>query len=614
MKHAFFHHFIQYAKSKIKNLLNHMTLWLQLVLFMTLITSSTIFALVYKEYTSTRSQSIQNLAETSKTLLNLESENLESFFSDLGYFCVLPYYDFRLSRALEQRTALQPDQLRYFQNQMYYYYYSRADLEDYYIYLPKQSLAIGRGLKQSRISVSNYDPDSLTSVFEACKASPNNRAIYPSESNSGFLTYYHTLIRVRDREPQALVKVQVDKSYLSNLLKNHNKNGDILLLTDENGSLLFSNAPETIGTDAMLRQVLTSAKSHPNSYATVDVSGKNYLLISSNKQEGEIQLLSLIPLSYIDSQVGEIRRSLFLNGLLLWLCVMAFIYLFIRLLTNPLKILSRQMERTGGGDFQTSIAIWGSKEVEDLSQSFNSMVQHIDNLIRRTYLAELSEKNSRLTALEAQLNPHFLYNTLQAISTEALINDQPQINKMITSLAANLRYTIKGGDLVPFKRELEYVQNYIYLQKIRMDDNLSVDLATDPDIMEFLIPKISIQTLVENSIIHGIRPESASIHIQVTARHRDDTLVICVRDNGNGISNEQLLTLYEDFAKQEKTGASGGIGLANLHTRLHLLYEEPTDLAIHTEYGSYTEIVLTLPATKSLRPTTTNSTQQEHSL
>ena len=105
------------------------------------------------------------------------------------------------------------------------------------------------------------------------------------------------------------------------------------------------------------------------------------------------------------------------------------------------------------------------------------MLRHIEQLIQQNYIAKLSEKNARLTALEAQLKPHFLYNTLQAISTEALINDQFTIHKMITSLASNLRYTIKGGDLVPLKSEVQYLSDYIYLLKMRMNDALVFNLS-----------------------------------------------------------------------------------------------------------------------------------------
>lgn len=598
MKSFNLHHFQQAGKQKCKALLNKTTLWLQLVLFMMLAISIITFGLIYKEYTSTRNATIHNLMDTTEKLLQLEAKNLKNYFSDLANFCILPCYDSRLTRMIEQKTPITDEQLQYLKDQMYYYYYTRGDIEDYHVFLLNQNLSVGRGEGEQHITSSSCNVSDMEEIYQACKSSRYNHVIYPAEDGTALFTYYHTMIRIQNQDPQALVKIQVDRSYLNQLLPNHLDHGDILLLSDQNDNLIYSSQTSLIGDREVLKEVLATYHTHNSDYATVTLLGENYLFITSGNTADDIRVLSLTPLSYVDSQIGKIRSSLIVSGIFIWLCAILLINMFIHLLTNPLKVLSRQMERAGNGDFHTLIHTDGSREIMELSQSFNSMIIHIDELIRRTYLAELSEKNARLTALEAQLNPHFLYNTLQAISTEALINNQPQINRMITSLASNLRYTIKGGDLVPLKKEMEYVNDYIYLQKIRMDDKLTVRIAIESETEECLIPKISIQTLVENSIIHGIQYGTSSIEIDVSSRIENNNIVICVLDNGGGISKEQLAHLYSDFEKQDKSCANGGIGLVNLYTRLKLLYEKPADLTIHTEYEKFTEIRLTLPVTR----------------
>lgn len=590
-------HFQQNRRRKFGMLLGKMTLWSQLVLFMAFAISIITFILIYNDYTSTRNATIRNLTDTKERLLRLETENLENYISDLANFCILPCYDLQLVRMIEQKTSLADDQLRYLKEQMYYYYYTRNDIDDYHIFLLNQNLAVGRSRSDQRISDSVYDVSVLEDIYRACKISRYNHVIYPADNTASFFTYYHTMIRIQNQNPQALVKIQVDRSYLDQLLTNHSDHGELLLLTDQNGNLIYSSMTSLIDDSDILQDVLATSTAHRGTYTTVTVADEEYLLVTSGIVAKDIQLLSLTPLAYIDSQIGAQRNSLIATGIFIWLCAVLLINMFIRLLTNPLKLLSKQMERTGSGDFHTLIHTGGSREIEELTQSFNSMVIHIDELIRRTYLAELSEKNARITALEAQLNPHFLYNTLQAISTEALINDQPQINRMITSLASSLRYTIKGGDLVTLKKEMEYVRDYIYLQRIRMDNNLEVQISIDPETEECLIPKISIQTLVENSIIHGIRSDKESITIQISSEMKDNNIIIRVLDNGCGIPKEQLALLYEDFEKQEKNFPDGGIGLVNLYTRLHLLYTKPAHLTVQSEYGEYTEILLELPVT-----------------
>ena len=586
----------QKISCKIKSLLNRMSLWMQLAFIMTLIISVITCALIYTEYTSTRQTTINNLTETTEKLLTLETKNLGDYLSDLANFCILPCYDLRLIQSIEQQSAFTEAQLAYLKEQMYYYYYTRSDIDDYHIYLLNQELSVGRGVRDQHITSSTCDISELEDIYQTCIESPYYHAVFPAENPSSFFTYYHTMIRVKDKNPQALVKIQVDTSFLNKLLLNHSDHGEIFLILDHNGQLIYSSDTDLLPDDTSLCSVMESRRQNGRSNETVTLSDSQYLYISPDAAAGGLHLISLIPLSYIDSQIGQIQKSFCIGGLLIGLATIILINLLIHMLTNPLHVLSKQMERTGSGDFHTVVHTDGSREIIELSQSFNLMVSHIDELIRRTYLAELSEKSARLTALESQLNPHFLYNTLQAISTEALLNDQPQINKMITSLAPNLRYTIKSEDLVPLKNEMVYVNNYIYLQKIRMDDNLQVNIRIDPDTEEFLIPKISIQTLVENSIIHGISPATGSIQIDISAKRVENYIHICVRDNGNGIPEEQLSLLYADFERQDKTCSTGGIGLVNLYTRLKLLYPQPATLDIRSKPGKYTEILLVLPA------------------
>ena len=169
---------------------------------------------------------------------------------------------------------------------------------------------------------------------------------------------------------------------------------------------------------------------------------------------------------------------------------------------------------------------------------------------------------------------------------------------MITSLASNLRYTIKGNVMVPLRQEMNYTDNYVFLQKVRMGDALVFSSEIDPASLDCLIPKISIQTLVENSIIHGKSEKQTSIHITVTVRLMENDLLITVRDSGCGISDDRLQKIYEDFASQKSSGKDSGIGLANLYSRMQILYNRETKFVINTEEGKYTSISLTLPVSR----------------
>ena len=590
------HILIKRAKTHIKSLLNRTPLWMQLTVFMILVATVIAGYLISKDYTSTRNLTIENQLDTTEKILNLELENLDTYLMELANFCIQPYYDSRFTRIVEQNAPLNADQISYAKQQMFYYYYTRNDIHDYELYLLHQDLSIGRTSGQQHIIARKSAPEGVWEALAECEASPMNHSICPSDSTN--LIYYHSLFQVKGKVSQAIVRLELDDTYAGQLLENHATHGEIVFFLNDRGEIIFCNRSELSASGEELLQALSHRETNRNGYETIDLSGRTYLLVESESKSSGIRLLSLTPLSYIDSQIGQLQKSVLLSGIVVWLLTVVLIYMLLRLLTIPLRTLSAQMQKTGEGDFRSRVDVEGSIEIRKLSESFNSMVAHIDQLIRRTYVAELSEKDARLAALEAQLNPHFLYNTLQAISTEALVNDQPQIHRMITSLASNLRYTIKSDTLVPLKREMSYVNDYIFLQKIRMDEALEFHSDIDPATEDCLIPKISIQTLVENSIIHGISDKADAITVTVSSQYSDSTVIITVRDNGCGIAPEQLEKLYADFDLQKNTGKNGGIGLANLHSRIGILYDKPASMEIHTRETEYTEIILTLPATR----------------
>lgn len=586
-------------KSYCKTLLDRTALWLQLTIFMVLITTLVAGYLIYKDYTSTRNLTITNQINTTEKILNLELENLDHYLQDLANFCIQPYYDSRFTRIVEQNTPLTSEQVAYAKQQMSYYYYTRNDILDYELYLLHQDMSIGRTNGQQHIISKDLAPDGINEALLDCEENSLNHSIQASDSFKS-LIYYHSLFQIKGRVSQAIVRLKLDDSCAKQLIENHAEHGEIIVFLNEKEEIIFSNQEALSESGQEFLSALSSRKQRAKGYETVKFMGQPFLLVEAESKNTGIRLVSLTPLSYIDSQIGKLRQSILVSGLWVWLFTILFIYMLLRLLTIPLRFLSTQMQKTGEGDFRSRIHVTGSTEICGLAESFNSMVSHIDQLIQRTYVAELSEKDAKLAALEAQLNPHFLYNTLQAVSTEALINEQPQIHRMITALASNLRYTIKGDTLVPLKQEMIYVEDYIFLQKIRMDDALTFTSSIDPAAEECLIPKISIQTLVENSIIHGKSGNTDRIHIDITAQYNDTNVIITVRDNGCGISPEQLDKLYADFDLQKNTGKYGGIGLANLHSRIRLLYDKPASLDIHTQEKQYTEIVLTLPVTKGV--------------
>lgn len=584
-------------RKKIKNILNHIPLWMQLVLFTTALTFVILFHLIYTDYQRNAGIIADTQTQTSCRLLAMEMQNLEKYVQELSLFCIQSCYDQTFTNIVSKESPILPGETTYLKNQLRAYFYSRNDIKTYDLYLMNQEKCFSR--TQNGVYVHPFRSQTVTEsdFYQECAASSYFHAILPSTEKDALFAYSHSLLRIKTKQPLALVNVTVNDTYLRTLAANHTAPGEFVCLFNADQQLLYSGDHSLLSPeDSLLPADIYALGSGESMQCSLN--GQPYLVTCAEGASYHLRLLAFLPVSYIDAQITQIRNSILISGLLISAAVLLLITVLIRLLTNPLIILANKLVNVGNGDFTSTADISGSLEISNLSCSFNDMIQHIDHLIKKNYIAELNEKTARITALEAQLNPHFLYNTLQAISTEALLNDQMKIYDMITSLASGLRYTIKGGDYVPLDQEMKYVDNYVLLQKMRMDERLSVICHISPETTDFIIPKISIQALVENSILHGIGSDRDSISIEVESALKGDYLYITVRDDGCGIDEKQLLSIQASFRTQSSSRTN--IGLANLYGRLKLLYQEQADLRIETKQGSYTMITLIIPATREV--------------
>lgn len=583
---------------KFSRIRSRMPLWAQLVVMLTFVTTVLLSFILVRDYQNNRRSIIERQISTSGRLLDLELQNLDQYVKELTSFCLQPLYDSDFSRILSEKDPIAASDETYILNQMRIYFFSRSDLNGYQICRLADGSIYGRsGQVQHFRKLSDITAFPQEAIITSSKGKYFH-AILPSEQKNGFFDYYQSIIRIKNKQPAAVIRLEIDRSFAASLNQSHAANGEFLCILNQNGQLLFSGSEllDEIDSDTLKKiSGIASAQS-----ASLEIGGKKWLCISCLDDRFGMQLVSFCPMQQIDTQISFILKSSLLLGMVTWLLAALATFLIVRLTTAPLTAFSRRMKEVGNGNFSPIEENGGSRELLALSRSFNEMVSHIDELINQNYVSEINEKTARLAALEAQLNPHFLYNTLQAIGTEALLNDQPQINRMLASLAANLRYSIKSGDPVRLKDEIVYVNNYIMLQKMRFEERLHVQIEISDEYDNFLIPKISIQTLVENSILHGFDDTTEAISIRIHASRKGELLQIQVTDNGCGIDEAHLQELKSEFQNYLTPGHIGKIGLANLYSRLQILYQGKASLEIESSPHHGTAVTLLLPATTML--------------
>ena len=552
--------------------------------------------ILYSGYSGQARSFAEEYTSSTQTILEMDVANLDQYIQGLRIFCVQPCLNVSVYNSLLKRKPLSSSEISDIKQEIQSSYHSRTDIRSYSITAMNQDLCFERnaGVGGQHILSTPVKDTEISRPYIACGSNDKYEYLAPPDSEDVFFRYYHYLIRLRNREPVSLSYVDVDTTQLRLLMKNHQDYGQILCLYNSDGELLYSSSEDIRNQEEKEKKQLFGLHSDVEN---VNIGGISYLALRRTSEETGIVLLSLLPKSAWDDRARDFLLPLVMQIAVITICLIIIVTLMIRMITIPLKRLSYQMGKMGEGDFSPTAFGGGCKETCALTESYNDMAAHINELIETNYISSINEKNSRLQALEAQLNPHFLYNTLQAIATEALLADCQEIYDMIVSLSANLRYTIKGGELVRLQEELDYVDRYILLQKTRLGGRLEVTKKINPKVNLAVIPKISIQMLVENAIIHGMPENGAVLHIIIRVCMENNRLLISVYDDGKGLLPEKVKELNDIFSgKSADTGNS--IGLPNLASRLKILYQGEAGLFLESQGDQFTEVKMELPIRK----------------
>lgn len=305
---------------------------------------------------------------------------------------------------------------------------------------------------------------------------------------------------------------------------------------------------------------------------------------------------SFIPYNLMFAKITAAKYSLVVFFMFMFVFLIYLGFKFSKRITNPIEDLVLAMKHVQKGDFKVVDKMNPSLIYEDevgiLYCNFKTMVERIDDLIKENYAKQLLLKETEFKALQAQINPHFLYNTLESINWQAKANQQHQISNMVEALGYLFRHSINfKEDIITLENELEIVQNYITIQQYRFEERLEFQLEIPSEVIQCAIPKLTLQPLIENAIHYALEPSIESCVIKIKAYLQKDILFIRVEDNGPGIDPLLLEKLKIGIVKTRGTG----IGLKNINERIKLSFGEEFGLKIENLSGKGTAVTVALP-------------------
>lgn len=322
-----------------------------------------------------------------------------------------------------------------------------------------------------------------------------------------------------------------------------------------------------------------------------EINNKSYQIVYIHSLFTNFKTVGVFSLNETLQIVRNIRYYIFGIGVITTLLAIIAALFFTQSIAKPLKNLRRLMRRAEEGDLNVRFETSSSDEIGQLGDSFNKMIDEIRNLIEMVYIEQKSKREAELKILQAQIKPHFLYNTLDTIQWMAQGHGADDIIEVVTALTNLFRIGLnKGNEMITVREEIEHVKSYLIIQKVRYEEKLEYSIEVEESILNYQVIKLILQPLVENAIYHGIKERRGTGKIVIWAGVHKKGICFKISDNGAGISEERLAELYDMLENDKEGEKNPGYGTFNVQNRIRLTYGNEHGITFESKLGEGTTV------------------------
>ena len=462
--------------------------------------------------------------------------------------------------------------------------------------------------KEGEISVNNNDV--LTKEWKEIKqnevfneARKNNRKLCYSYVDEGFTyaTKSSSIIlgvkalRNMNNKLYGYGVILIPDSELDNFYRYGENQYNSISIIDSNGMIVSSTDKYQIGeTDTELQKITNEMLEKEITVEKMEKNAKTNMVLCKKIPYVDYSLCFTV-------DANEAIESLYNISTLMWYiaiitgAVLLVIYILVRRTMSPLRQLGRKMSYVAKGDFNQYAEVTGDGEIQELAKSYNRMLHDINHYVDSIIEIQKQKRQAEIHALQMQINPHYIYNTLTSIKWLIMQGDTVKSTKAIDAFIKLLRSTIsKSDEYISVEEEIENLKNYMYINEIRYGEKIKTEFfisINEPD--QLMIPKMILQPFIENAFFHGF-PEGQNGEIFVCLREKAEKLIVEIIDNGVGMDERQVNEL-ENGKSSRKSEHFTGIGINNIRDRLKLIYENQYELKIKSSLGEGTTVTVVLP-------------------
>jgi two-component system, sensor histidine kinase YesM len=373
------------------------------------------------------------------------------------------------------------------------------------------------------------------------------------------------------------------------------KKGDILLV-NKLGNIVFNKSGEHIGQRTEF-PFLENDYAKEQNYYIDNYQGEKSLITFLPSHNKDWYLAAITPMNLISSESISIRNIAIILSTVSLLSAILFDRYFVRRLVYSINSAVNGMKRVKQGIFTPITTRYRADDESDLLiDGFNRMSTQINELIVQVQTEQGRKKEAEMQALMAQINPHFIYNSLESINSMAVLQGNKDISKMVISLGKLLRISIsQNQELIPLQMEFEHVRHYLDIQKFRFEDKFSYIINLPEGLRTFMTQKLIVQPIVENALYHAIEPMEDPGIIEITAYEMGTDMIIIVKDNGPGFDLAKMMNLWDNEGGGQKKYSDSGVGLKNVHERLNIRFGSPYGLLVCSSPGFGSTIRIRIP-------------------
>jgi two-component system sensor histidine kinase YesM len=555
----------------------------------------------YRNYADVmKEKTIADSQNTAKELSGYLEERMER----LKLFAVQIFYDRTIYNTYNDISSGRMNSFKQntFQQYLQSTLFSKNELNEILIRFNKNNRIFQANRTQLATTDSLRNLDKLYEAAKTGKGKPIWHVIY----DEGKVTEIYITKIIYDyqyiKNETGLLIFKINEQYLFDVFINLINNSKLnLWLFSQDQQKIFVHNTFDNNIESDLKEL--SSISPQNKVGEKKITGDTLYLLQSEIEPANWRLVIGISSNLLFREIRDFAKFiLVLCAATLPICLILIDYFYLDII-KPLNILIKKMHQIEKGNIGIEIESKREDEFGYVYRTFNNMSSRIKNLINTVYKKEIAMKDAEIKALQAQINPHFLYNTLEAINWKARINGIDEISDMISAFSIIIEANMNRDNekYITVRKEMEYLKNYCFLIEKRYGKKIKFNLTTDDAVLNFEIPKLILQPIVENSIYHGLERKKGQGLVNIAIREESNKLLVSVIDDGLGIEEDKLkkikTELSDDSFLDEDLNIvnSEKIGVLNVHRRIRLLFGKQFGVEIDSNYGAGTRTLIILP-------------------